>query len=65
MSGKDAVGTGTAGSQYDATQWSFPAVPYDETNFNDCDKCTSDCCCVSDWLEHEEVSYWLEHNNVR
>ena len=56
MTGADSVGTGTAGSYHDATLWSFPGVPYNESKFNGCDKCDTECSCVNDWLHEDHVS---------
>ena len=39
MASVSAAGEGLAGSQYDATRLSFPAVPYDENDFNNASLC--------------------------
>ena len=55
MTGGGRVGTGTAGSPYDGDTWTFPGVPYDENNFNDCESCPGGCCCINAWQDHEQV----------
>ena len=39
MAATTAAGEGIAGSTYDGTKLSFPAVPYDQNDFNDASLC--------------------------
>ena len=41
----------SGGSEYDADEGHYPAVPFTMNDFNTCDGCTG-CCCINSWTDH-------------
>ena len=66
MTGSDGVGTGSAGSEFDAASLSFPGVPYGPDDFNCCEQlgigncvdgyvCTTGQCEIEDYNDVSQV----------
>ena len=51
------TGTGSWGSDYDTGTLTFPAVPYNESDFNccDCEMCSTSSCSIDDYNEVNHV----------
>ena len=56
MTGYDLWGTGTAGSGYDGRHSSYPGVPYEDSEFHNCEHCP-DGCTIRDYHDHAQVQY--------
>ncbi|PAA52154.1 hypothetical protein BOX15_Mlig014993g1 [Macrostomum lignano] len=54
MSGTGRSGKGSGGSDFDADEMHFPAVPYTIADFNGCGGCPA-CCCINSWTDVAQV----------